>query len=332
MTNPNLTVIVPCYNVAEYLHECLDSIRNQSYSDFRVLLMDDGSTDTTGAICDEYAEQDKRFSVIHHAHCGSSEIRNIGIKNSYTEYITFVDSDDYIHPKMYQMMMDNLLSQDGIDIVACGVSDLVKGELIHRRTSTITNECEKINHIEGVLRILDDEEWKSYTVNKIYRKSIFDGIRFPEGRALDEDTSVMHLVYHQARVTLYNPSEFYVYRHRAGSICLTFDAQNMAKKAFDRMAARWERLQFTEAHPEYHAMLNKMRNVYVTTALAGCRIVAKYPQYFPEKYLEQHRNNILNLPLTYLPTYFSRRKKIELWVLKYTPVFFKAVYKCIRAW
>lgn len=328
----SLTIIVPCYNVAEYLHECLDSIRNQSYKYFRILLMDDGSTDETGTICDEYAKMDNRFTVIHHDHCGSSQIRNVGIENVKTEYLTFVDSDDYINPEMYQVMMDNLTAHPDADIAACGVADLIKGELVYRVTDRISNECEIVNQQESVIRILDDEKWKSYTCNKIFRKSLFNGIKFPEGRSLDEDTSVMHLIYHQARMTLYNPSEFYVYRHRAGSICLRFDAKSMAKKAVDRMAARWERLQFTETHPEYHVMLNKMRNVYAVTALSGCRIAAKYPQYFPKKYLEQHRNNILSFPLNYLPAYFSKRKRIELCVLKHIPVLFKIVYKYIRAW
>ena len=95
---PELSIIVPVYNVALYLNRCVDSILNQTYSDFELLLIDDGSTDISGVICDEYAVSDNRVKVIHKDNGGVSSARNVGINNSQGKYIMFCDSDDFVHP------------------------------------------------------------------------------------------------------------------------------------------------------------------------------------------------------------------------------------------
>ena len=331
--NSKLTVIVPCYNVAAYMRDCLDSIRNQSYANLSVILIDDGSTDETGQICEEYAAIDNRFKVIHQKNKGSSIARQIGVKHSHTEYVTFVDSDDVIHPDMYWYLMTELLENDDADIIVCGVADMYGEEIKHRQTDIISSCYEKVNHIDGVLRISDDTVWQSYMTNKIFRRSLFENIEFPVGRNLDEDTSVMHLIFHNARMSLFNPSEFYYYWHHEGSICLAFSLQSMVKKSLDRIGARWERLQFVEAHPEYHSALNKQRNNYLAVGLAVMRIVAKYPQAFPCGFYEEHRKRIKQvIPDSYSEDVFNMRKQGELFVLRNFPFLFKLVYKILPAW
>lgn len=122
MSNPTLTVIVPCYNVSLYLKKCVDSILNQYYKDLDIILIDDGSTDETPSICDCLAQKDKRIRVFHQKNKGSSKCREIGIKSSKGDFITFVDADDWIHSEMYSIMMSALI-ESSADIVQCGVCD-----------------------------------------------------------------------------------------------------------------------------------------------------------------------------------------------------------------
>lgn len=330
-----LSVIVPCYNIEDYLEECLDSLRKQTYEHFQVILVDDGSTDSTGKICDKIAYNDCRFKVVHTKNNGLPAARKEGLKLCDTEYVTFVDGDDFIHPDTYAILMNDILQNKNADIIVYGVADFINGKICHRNNATISAGYEVVEKINAVLRILDDEEWKSYMVNKIYRISLFNGITFPIGRNLDEDTSIMHAIFHHAKTILYNQSEFYYYRHREGSICLSFDLHNMCKKSFDRIAARWERLQFVESHPEYHAALNKQRNMYLAVGLAVMRIVAKYPQNYPAGFFDDNKRNIQSVEhsqIKYMEEYFNRRKQIELFVLCKFPLLFKLIYKILPAW
>ena len=330
-----LSVIVPCYNIESYLEECLDSLRKQTYEHLQVILVDDGSTDSTGKICDRIACNDNRFKVVHTKNNGSSVARQRGLMLCDTEYVTFVDADDFIHLDTYTILMNDILQNKNVDIMVYGVADFISGKISHRSNNTISTDYEVIEKTNAVLRILDDEEWKSYMFNKIYRKFLFNGITFPIGRSLDEDISIMHTIFHHAKTILYNPSEFYYYRHREGSICLSFDLHNMCKKSFDRIAARWERLQFVESHPEYHAVLNKQRNIYLAVGLAVMRIVAKYPQNFPAGFFEDNKKNIQSVVLShvnYMEKYFNKRKRLELFLLCKMPILFKLTYRILSAW
>lgn len=107
-----ISVIVPIYNVEEYLSTCIESILNQTYKDLEILLIDDGSTDNSGKICDEYAKQDHRCIVIHQLNKGEAEARNTGLDHATGEYISFIDGDDYIHPQMFEILHEALQKGD----------------------------------------------------------------------------------------------------------------------------------------------------------------------------------------------------------------------------
>lgn len=113
-----LSVIVPIYNVEKFLRRCIDSIINQSYSNLEIILVDDGSPDNCGKICDEYAALDNRIKVIHQANGGLSAARNIGIDSATGEYVAFIDSDDYIASNMYDEMI-SLMETNDLDIISC---------------------------------------------------------------------------------------------------------------------------------------------------------------------------------------------------------------------
>lgn len=123
-----LSVIVPVYKVEPYLHRCVDSIRNQTYKNLQIILVDDGSPDNCGKICDEYAELDARIIVVHQENRGLSGARNTGLRYAKGEYVAFVDSDDWIAPTMYETLV-RMIERNDLDMARCGITEInSKGE------------------------------------------------------------------------------------------------------------------------------------------------------------------------------------------------------------
>ena len=142
-----VSVIVPVYNVSKYLQQCFDSIKNQSYKNLEIILIDDGSTDGSSIICDELKKEDKRVKVIHQKNKGLAETRNIGIKHSTSNLITFIDSDDYIEPNMFKVLKENILDND---LIIFNYNKIVKNETfkVNNKQSTNLVEVDAIILIE----------------------------------------------------------------------------------------------------------------------------------------------------------------------------------------
>jgi len=225
-----ISIIVPVYKVEPYLRQCIESIINQTYKNIEILLIDDGSPDNCGRICEEYAKQDKRIRVFHTGNRGLSAARNLGIKESRSEFIGFVDSDDWIEPDMYEMLFDKAREQNA-DICECNFW---------------FGTAEK-NYID-----LDDEVYIGIDSleafykgkichvvwNKIYKKKLFDIVTFPEGRNI-EDISIMHLLIEQATVVVSMSDKKLHYRQRADSIKHIYSASNLIDYA-DAFLDRYE--------------------------------------------------------------------------------------------
>lgn len=336
MNSKTLTVIVPCYNVKGYLRKCVESIANQTYKDISILLIDDGSTDGTSSLCDEIASSDKRIKVIHQENKGSSLTREIGINNSNSEFVTFVDSDDWIHPDMYQHMMDALINENA-DIAQCGVCDMWGDTPKHRYQDIYNNIYTTYNHIDSFCKLIEEKEWRSYFWNKIYRRQLFENVQFPAGRGLDEDTSVMHQVFHHAKSTVYFKDEYYFYFHRQGSICMDNSLEGKFKKYYDRTNARLERYLFVAQYPEYKSIMPYLKSITISMCIAGLRLAAKYPTYFPKNYFNYLSSNILAIPFSKSemdPEWISKMKKIELRYLRLSPALYRhtipLIYKLLK--
>jgi len=184
MDNPLITIIVPVYKVEPYLRKCVDSILAQTYTNIEVILVDDGSPDGCPAICDEYKEKDSRVVVIHQKNGGVSAARNAGLDIAKGEYIGFVDSDDWIEPDMYEVLMD-IVSKTGSDIV---ISTFCEDEYQ-------VNSCEKQNIIsfssdEAVRGLFFGDNNLCFVCGKIFNSKIFVNVRFPSGVSIAEDTIV----------------------------------------------------------------------------------------------------------------------------------------------
>ena len=204
-----ITVVIPVYNVEDYLAKCIDSVLSQSYSFLEIILVDDGSTDSCGQMCDKYAEKDKRIKVIHKSNGGLSSARNSGIDIASGKYIAFVDSDDYIHPLMFQQLI-HIAQEYDVPLVCCDYTST-------RFPDEEKYNVEFFNTQEAVDHLLDDTGYKCFAWNKIYERSLFNGIRYPLGK-LYEDISTTYKLFKRARKIAYFNNQLYFYSIRTGSI------------------------------------------------------------------------------------------------------------------
>ena len=209
-----LSVVVPVYNVENYLKKCIDSILSQTFKDFELILVDDGSTDNSGHICDEYDYQYEKVKVIHKENGGLSSARNAGIEIASGEYISFIDSDDYIDSNMFLNMIEALQNTNK-DIAACGRVVDLWGE---KEKIEFSLKKEKIySHDQAIEEVLLLREIDVSACDKIYRKSLFDNIRYPEGK-ISEDAAIIFQLLDISNGIVHIGTPFYHYIYRKNSI------------------------------------------------------------------------------------------------------------------
>ena len=163
---PTLDIILPVYNTERYLDQCIESIVNQQFNDWHLIVMDDGSTDSSPEICDRWAQRDKRITVVHKQNSGLSDTRNTAIDMSTAEYIGFVDSDDWIEPDMYSFLMDNIQKHDA-DIAVCNHFFEYKTD---RHCDNASETIEVLNHDQAIELVIKDII-QSYVCMKVFRRS-----------------------------------------------------------------------------------------------------------------------------------------------------------------
>lgn len=217
MENTLLSIIVPVYNVEAYIKRCIDSILNQPFHDFELILIDDGSTDNSGRICDEYACKDSRVIVTHKANGGQSSARNMGLDIAKGEYITFVDSDDYISDDCYKSNISLLLNDKTIDILEFPIFTVEKGKAVEML----------IPHYQAGLHIYTKKDifsfWsndgtgvRGFIWNNIYKKKLWDSVRFKEG-VIFEDCLIQSVILDKVSHVYLSDEGKYFYVQRVGS-------------------------------------------------------------------------------------------------------------------
>lgn len=231
-----VSVILPVYNMENYLEDCIDSVLSSSYQNLEIIAVDDGSTDNTSAMLDELAERDKRLSVIHTDNQGVSSARNRGIQESSGEYVTFVDADDLIDHQMLEKMIDAMESSDS-DIAVCT-----------RRRFSNGQQYETLN-LSGrkmVFQIIDLKidsmhtvyDW-SVTWGKIYRRELLQGIAFSPNIKYGEDLFFAADVWSKAERAVYLDEAFYGYRYNEESASFTLGERKIKDRIVASMHA-WE--------------------------------------------------------------------------------------------
>lgn len=217
-----ISVIVPIFNAEKYLHRCIKRILAQDYTDYELLLIDDGSTDNSGTICDEYAIKDNRIRVFHKENGGVSSARNWGLDNAIGEYIMFVDSDDYMLPGMLEVMYSTLESKKA-DLVICGTTETGGGYW-----RPIADVNYSINQLKESFVSLLHTELLSPPWNKIYKKEIIRSNRFCEDISFGEDL-LFNIQYLEKceNISFIKESPFYHEKENENSLVVKFNRNRL---------------------------------------------------------------------------------------------------------
>ncbi len=248
--NQKISVIVPIYKVENYLHRCVDSIINQTYTNLEIILVDDGSPDKCPMICDEYAKKDSRIRVIHKKNGGLSDARNAGLDIATGEYIGFVDSDDYISVHFCKRLM-NVMKVSDSDIVECEIKkfkDTDKiGDIQNNKLDFIT-----FNTYEAMENLILNNILSVTVWNKLYKKDVIEKLRFKVGKT-NEDDFYTYLAFDNANKISKLDEELYYYLQREDSIM----GKNYKLNRLDEIEAKYERLKFIEKNYKNLILLAK---------------------------------------------------------------------------
>ncbi|HFU3967468.1 TPA: glycosyltransferase family 2 protein [Streptococcus suis] len=222
MNKPLISIIVPVYNVENYLDECIQTVLAQTYSNWELLLINDGSTDSSGTICDDYAKGDERIRVIHKNNGGLSDARNAGIDNCTGEYITFLDSDDGIREDFLETCLTTAIQHD-VDIVIGHffIWDENQQTFYYFVEQSQKDTIELISAQEALNRQV---VWKNFNTapfvvawGKVFKATLFNTIRFPKGKVFEDEYTIHKALLKSDSVALIN-KEFYMYRRHGNSI------------------------------------------------------------------------------------------------------------------
>ena len=213
MIEEKISVIVPVYNVEAYLEKCVESILRQTYTNLEILLINDGSTDNSGDLCDQLALRDQRIRVIYKENGGLSDARNTGIEEASSDLIGFVDSDDYIDEDMYETLYRQMLESKA-ELSMCGHYDVYhqipEKQVVAIQTWALTPE-------EAIRMVMEAKILSVTAVNKLYKKELFDQLRFEMGKIAEDAFIMIRLIHQCSKVVATNEKKYY-YVHRENSI------------------------------------------------------------------------------------------------------------------
>ncbi len=299
-----ISVIVPIYNTEKYLPRCLDSLFSQTYLDVEFILVDDGSTDNSGTIADQY--NDPRFLIFHTENHGLSAARNFGIKQAHGEWLMFVDSDDWVEPGFCEIPYQAAIHDDA-DLVIFGAYDIKDKKFTGWKPSTST----EVTDLERAVKCGDVVVW-----NKLYKRELFDGIRFPEGRVC-EDIAVTHKTLINAKRIIMIPDVLYYKIYRSYSL----SHYRSAKSKRDAFVSALERAEDLET-------FGCAEDVYVPT-LISCAIIFLVITVPSEDQLYRKACEIVD-SVKGIPSYLSWKKKVLLMVWKTNKPLFHLIRRSLR--
>jgi glycosyltransferase involved in cell wall biosynthesis len=301
-----ISVIVPIYKVEKYLSRCLDSILSQTYKNFELILINDGSPDNCSVICDTYAGKHDNIIVIHKENGGLSSARNAGIDIAKGKYISFIDSDDYIH-KDYLNILVSMLNNSEAKLSMCGykeVFDLTKIEV------GIGEISFKVITDESAMELILYEQSKCTAWAKLFDIDLFRDIRFPEGKIM-EDMFVMPILFKKAQLITISSQELYYYNQEGESI--TRSSFNYKKLDMVEAALVWK----NHVEINYPILFEKASIHYYTIMINYCIYLYKINDLYGKDIFKQYKKIIFeNFKFIFNSKYTSRNTKIKLILIK----------------
>ncbi len=303
---PEISVIVPVYNVFNCLDRCIESILSQSFSDFELIMVDDGSTDGCLEKCDEWSKKDSRIKVIHKENGGLSDARNTALDRISGEFISFIDSDDYVSPDFLQVMYDAII-RTGSMMSVCNIESFNdKGE---RKLSYIGSNEERTVSGEEMYQTL----YQPSACNKLYHKSIFRDLRYPQGK-LFEDCFIYHFILEKLDKLVYVGKTLYFYYIRSDSIM--HDEYKL--KNTDIVDAVYERATFLDSHGHHEHADEAYLAIYSRLASAYTLLDKKDP-IVRERLSELKKlyNSCYKRMITDI--HYNKKQKLRLWLFRFFP-------------
>lgn len=307
--NDVISVIIPVYNVSSYLPACLDSVLNQDYPALEVIVIDDGSTDGSAAICDAYASRDVRVKVIHQKNAGAAAAKNAGLRMATGEYLSFVDSDDFLEPNVYGYLL-GLLQAEKADAVQCAFRDVYR---THTQDQVLHPGRQVLDNKAYLLRFPTD--WSCALLwNKLYKRRLFEGVLFEEGHKIDDEYFTYQGFLRTCNVVL-DDRVIYNYRKRFSSVMNDpAAAERRMMDSLDALAKRHRKVklhcpdlgrQFDESYLDALGYMNALPGSTPRTVAMQRRLLRRYlaekGNTFPPKHLWR--------PLAKM--YFTRPKAIQ---------------------
>ncbi|EGO6096531.1 glycosyltransferase, partial [Enterococcus faecalis] len=311
---PKISIIVPVYNVEKYLEKCVRSILAQTFTDFELILVDDGSPDSSGAMCDQFAKQDERVKVIHKENGGLSDARNAGIEIATGEYLGFIDSDDYIADDMYELLYTNIVKEDA-DLSICGIYDVYEGkEPVEKQQQYIV-----LDKVAAMKMILEAKVVSVHAVNKLYKKEIFEDIRYPVGMITEDGAVILSILEHTEKIVIDTQQKYY-YFHRANSISTNL----FSKKDLDTINVWKENEKYIlDRYPELSNVVHTRvcwANFIVLDKMVTSQLTEE------EKIIQKEVISFLRKNFLFIMKnkYFTKARKIAMCALQFS----KCAYSC----
>lgn len=247
---PTISVIVPVYKVEPYLHRCVDSILSQTYTDFELILVDDGSPDNCGVICDEYAEIDKRVHVIHQPNGGLSAARNSGIDwafaNSSSDWLTFIDSDDWVHPEYLSRLL-RAAEETGANVSVC-----ILCKTSSQAPDTSVSEFCLVKMTPESFWCADNTR-ATVACGKLYRKHHFAVLRYPVGKLHEDEFTTYKILFAEPFVAVLNDALYYYFQNENSIV-----HADWSPKRLDALDAIEEQILFFERNDFRDALLTQI--------------------------------------------------------------------------
>ena len=295
MDNGNglISIIVPVYNVEKYLRKCIESIINQTYENLEIILIDDGSTDESGEICDEVKNKDKRIIVIHKKNGGLSDARNVGIDNANGKYITFIDSDDYVE-KNYIELLYNTISQYDADMSIVSHRVIYEKNNIDKSTGKVFCATKQ----EILKMLLYDNGIDTSAWGKLYKETLFKDVKFPVGRLFEDSATIYKLIDKSEKIAVCSkPVYNYIIRNNSIS------NEKFSEKKLDLILSTEEMTNYIKnKYPELEkACDRRLMYAYLSTLtqLAKSKVKNKKMQRKLMEYISKNRKEVLkdkNIP------------------------------------
>ena len=307
-----VSVIVPCYNVEAYLPNCIESVLHQSYPHWELILVDDGSPDRCGEICDRYAGIDKRIKVIHKQNAGVAAARNSGIEQATGDYIGFIDGDDWIEPEMYQTLYE-VASNESADVVQCG---WYKVDPDGRKVCPYPNEYKKVlSSDEALESLIDFPEFPLNTsvCSKLFKSEVAQHFRFSPVRAYEDDEYIFKTVSYANKIVCLN-TPLYDYLNRENStMTAKFNMNKIALVTIQKNICDYLRMRYPKGLPKVLKVLCSKQFYILSCLLAnpqldGASAMAK-----------KIESDILSSYDEYVQNSAMGVNKIMLRLIKYTP-------------